>query len=666
MRLELLKQLLTVPSPSRREETMVAFLKEHVRRRGASRCGELVTDEFNNVCIRKGQPGTVPVVAAHLDNVQAASPVKIIQQTGRLYGVDENGERTGVGADDKAGVFVCLELLERFANIAVILFASEEVGGVGAQNAPAEWFKDAGYLIEFDCPGRGLVSYTSGNERLFANDGEFIETAAPVMRAHGLTHWQQHPFSDVMVLRRRFPISCLNLSCGYYNWHQPDEFIVIEEVEAAVNAGEALIVALGDRAYPYEVGVADLAKPIFEVTGLQVSRPPEPKQMAMREPGTTAPVKTTPSEAATRIPDAPSGDLEPLADPDDAPSLWNRYLPSEEPFFKMAMLDQLLRHPYHTVSLEGPFKLKQLVEDQRGHTFRSETVIDRSGNSNTYRLLLRLPGDVFGYFEDEILKIYAPTAEVAQATAQQFRPYVKPSPQNKPYHYVISIENGGANAQKVYIDRPLPVSTEELALHYGVDFPAWELEWRARLSRVTSGLTIFHGEPGCGKTYFLRALSGRLLDKAVFYIVPLSEVELLSNPSFVTFWMEQTKRHQKKIKIVILEDAEELLLPRDRGNRNNVSNLLNIADGFLGDYLKLHVVATTNAPVRELDKAVLRPGRLIGQRQFRRLTRAEAERLAQAKGLTLPEQSDYSLAEVYNGAAVGPELNGQRRVGFAS
>ena len=36
-----------------------------------------------------------------------------------------------------------------------------------------------------------------------------------------------------------------------------------------------------------------------------------------------------------------------------------------------------------------------------------------------------------------------------------------------------------------------------------------------------------------------------------------------------------------------------------------------MADGFLGDYLKIHVVATTYAPVRELDKAILRPGRLI-------------------------------------------------------
>jgi len=245
---------------------MVAFLKEHVRRRGASRCGELVTDEFNNVCIRKGQPGTVPVVAAHLDNVQAASPVKIIQQTGRLYGVDENGERTGVGADDKAGVFVCLELLERFANIAVILFASEEVGGVGAQNAPAEWFKDAGYLIAYDCPSRGFVSYTCGGVRLFANDGEFIQKAAPVMAAHELTTWQHHPFTDVKILRRRFDFSCLNLSCGYYQWHRSDEFILVPEVEAAVTAGAALITALGHRSYPFALGTPDHAKPLYEIT----------------------------------------------------------------------------------------------------------------------------------------------------------------------------------------------------------------------------------------------------------------------------------------------------------------------------------------------------------------------------------------------------------------
>jgi len=128
-----------------------------------------------------------------------------------------------------------------------------------------------GYVIEFDCPGCGLVSYTSSGTRLFANDGEFIQTAAPVMQAHGLTRWQRHPFTDVMALRQRFNFSCLNLSCGYHNWHRSDDYVVVEEVEAAVNAGEALIAALGCRSYPFDAGADDVATPLCEVTGLQIA-----------------------------------------------------------------------------------------------------------------------------------------------------------------------------------------------------------------------------------------------------------------------------------------------------------------------------------------------------------------------------------------------------------
>lgn len=364
---------------------------------------------------------------------------------------------------------------------------------------------------------------------------------------------------------------------------------------------------------------------------------------------------------------APAFVAEPLETPDDGASLWDRYFPNDVPFFKIGLLDHLLRRPYHAVKLLGPLKVKELAADNRDRAYRSEKVIDQNGNEKTFRLLLRFDGEAFGFLEgDDTFKIYAPTPELAQTIVKQFRRYVKPPVANQPFHYVISIENGGANAQKIYINRPLPVSTEELTLHYGDDFPAWETEWRERLYRATSGLTIFHGEPGCGKTYFLRALSARLIDKAVFYVIPLSEVALLANPSFVSFWIDQTKRHKQKLKIVILEDAEELLLPREAGSRDKVSNLLNIADGFLGDYLKIHIIATTNAPVRELDKAVLRPGRLIGQREFRRLTRAEAQRLAQARGLKLPEQDNFSLAEIYNGESVASAFNSERQIGFCT
>jgi SpoVK/Ycf46/Vps4 family AAA+-type ATPase len=151
----------------------------------------------------------------------------------------------------------------------------------------------------------------------------------------------------------------------------------------------------------------------------------------------------------------------------------------------------------------------------------------------------------------------------------------------------------------------------------------------------------------------------------VFYFIPVSSSEMLFDMGFLHFWMDQGRYHKNKRQIVLLEDAEELLLPRDDGNRDKVSNMLNLADGFIGDHLRLHVIATTNAPVRKLDEAIQRPGRLIGAREFRRLTRAEAQRLAQAKGLTLPDQDDFSLAEIYNGAAVSTNFSSERRVGFA-
>jgi SpoVK/Ycf46/Vps4 family AAA+-type ATPase len=224
---------------------------------------------------------------------------------------------------------------------------------------------------------------------------------------------------------------------------------------------------------------------------------------------------------------------------------------------------------------------------------------------------------------------------------------------------------GGPCAELVEVDGCPPADTAELALHYGADFVAWERQWLARLAQRHSGVTILYGPPGVGKTSYLKMLMTRFIDRLAFYYLPLSSFDLLTVPQFVPFWLEQNRLHEGKVKLAIIEDAEDLLLPRDERSRAQVSNLLNIGDGFLGEHLKLQVVATTNAPMRRLDEAALRPGRLMGSREFRRLTRAEALRLAQAKGLTLAGDADtWSLAEIYNGR---PEaLAAEPNVGFSS
>lgn len=270
MRVELLNQLLLLPSPSHREQPVVEFIVRHVESLGLLSGVRCSVDAHNNIYIVKGDAARLPCVAAHIDTVHHRAPARIVQHGGLLMGFDEAGRRTGIGGDDKAGVYICLELLERFDNIAVVLFAAEEVGCVGSRNADPQFFERVGYVIEFDCPGRGLVSYTSGGVRLFQNDSDFINAALPVMCRHGALNWQHHPFSDVKAIGGRFGLCCLNVSAGYYNWHQHDEFVKLSDMEHALAFGTDLICALGNRRHDFDSSVPDLAEPAVAVTGLNL------------------------------------------------------------------------------------------------------------------------------------------------------------------------------------------------------------------------------------------------------------------------------------------------------------------------------------------------------------------------------------------------------------
>lgn len=281
MRLNLLKRLLAVPSLSRQEHRMVEFVMEHVRQRGPKRCGKAWSDKLGTVYIRKGTTEPVPVVCAHLDTVYDWKQVKVVEQDGLLVGYGPDGTRSGIGGDDRCGVAICLQLLERFDNIAVTLFAQEEIGYVGARNADAGFFGSVGSIVEFDAPATGLVSYSAGEHRLFENNGEFIQTAMPVLRRFGYIHFQHHPFTDVTGLRQRFPISCLNVSCGYYDWHTDHEFVKINDVEHSLEMATELVAALGNHRYGFALDPADAAPPPVDVTDFRLPVRAEQPKMSL-------------------------------------------------------------------------------------------------------------------------------------------------------------------------------------------------------------------------------------------------------------------------------------------------------------------------------------------------------------------------------------------------
>lgn len=272
MNIKLLKDLLAVPTVSNDELPMVIWLLDYIKHNipGA----KVSMDEWWNLYVTKGNSEFSPCVAAHSDTVHAHQKITIAEDGGCLVGHNSYGHRTGIGGDDKAGIFVCLSLLRRFNNIRAVFFATEEYGCVGARNVNPAFMVGVAYLVEFDCPSRHMLSYSCGGVRLFANNGEFIKTALPALQKHGSVLWQKHPYTDVMAIRQKFPVSCLNLSCGYYNWHSPDEFVKISDVGLAIEQGEAVLAALGNTHYACPIIIPENeGEPLIKITGLHVPPP---------------------------------------------------------------------------------------------------------------------------------------------------------------------------------------------------------------------------------------------------------------------------------------------------------------------------------------------------------------------------------------------------------
>lgn len=272
MNIERFKQVLAVPTQSMREDQMVAFLQAQAASRPGVTC---MVDSYNNVFLKKGAARFLPCVAAHIDSVQPLERhFRIVQKNGLLLGYDSKDRQVGFGGDDKAGVYICLELLDRFSDLAVVFFAAEEIGCRGAFSVDAAVFDDIGYVLEFDCPARDMFSYTSSGIRLFDNNGQFIKTGLPVLNKWGVNKWQHHPFTDVMALRKRFSFSCMNLSSGYYNWHNYNECVKIEDTANSIEMATELVAALGNARYDYvHDAKLDESKPLVAVTGLTIPVP---------------------------------------------------------------------------------------------------------------------------------------------------------------------------------------------------------------------------------------------------------------------------------------------------------------------------------------------------------------------------------------------------------
>jgi hypothetical protein len=189
-------------------------------------------------------------------------------------------------------------------------------------------------------------------------------------------------------------------------------------------------------------------------------------------------------------------------------------------------------------------------------------------------------------------------------------------------------------------------------------------------------LIIWHGEPGTGKTYAVRTFINIM--KKTHHIVYLPDaMDMLGSTSFYYTSVNEVadsgygfRRNvadpdagdpAKRPILFLFEDAADPLLADMRAANGSVmAKMLNITDGILAQGRDDLFLVTFNEKIKDLDPAVVRPGRCNGIVEFKTFERGHANSWLQSHGSDLTVSDRTSIAELYsliNGGVEAPQLH---------
>ena len=181
----------------------------------------------------------------------------------------------------------------------------------------------------------------------------------------------------------------------------------------------------------------------------------------------------------------------------------------------------------------------------------------------------------------------------------------------------------------------------DLSLFYNDDFKDTDDIIRNRLNRKKDkGIILLHGLPGTGKTTYIRYLVGKI-KKRVLFLSP-SIAGNLMNPDFIELLVQNPDT------VIVIEDAENIIMDRRHNPGSAVSNLLNISDGLLADFLNVQLICTFNSLLTLIDTALLRKGRLIAKYEFGKLNIAKSQQQSKHLGFDSIIEKPMTIAEIAN------------------
>ena len=235
--MELLEKLYKVSSPSGQERTMQKFIMDYCKTHQPD--VSIKKDKTGNIYLTKGVDKTYPCVVAHIDEVHQRNKDKeIVVHRNVLFGIDRKAMKpTGIGADDKNGIWVALNLLTTEKVLKCAFFVGEEIGCVGSERADMDFFSDVRFVLQ--CDRRNGTDFICNASHVELSNKAFYERCGAAKFGYKMTNGLQ---TDVVSLKERgLKVCAANLSCGYYNPHQDTEMTRFDELQNCLALCEHII-----------------------------------------------------------------------------------------------------------------------------------------------------------------------------------------------------------------------------------------------------------------------------------------------------------------------------------------------------------------------------------------------------------------------------------------
>jgi len=247
---KLLLDIFHIPAPSTKEDEITKFVISWLTMANIPFSFDETSKTIFNISNFNS-----PLLAAHLDTVQKdldtylAKFIKIRNNTLYGYGV--------IGADDKCGIYLILELLKENDKLNFCFFPGEEVGCTGSRDFVKnnKDFSNIPYGLVLDRRNAGDIICERNNY----GTKEFDAALSKIGEGFGYKSCVG-AVSDANTLKEF--ISCANLSVGYYNPHTVKEYVNLVELENTLNYVRMIIATL-DKKFEKPVYVA----PVYNYKG---------------------------------------------------------------------------------------------------------------------------------------------------------------------------------------------------------------------------------------------------------------------------------------------------------------------------------------------------------------------------------------------------------------